>query len=206
MGFYNMDAMGSEMLENTCLADNVNMAFLISIAFIENIFRMLMLSKNLSYEEVVRSATAKRLGINNTPNARQISVLKSMAKGLFQPLRDYFGVPIFISSGFRCKELNEAISGSSKTSHHMILRDICAIDIDQDAISSPVSNADIFYYIKDNLDYHTLIWEHGDDKNPGWVHVSFSKDSKKNKRANTLRAVRKSLKTHYIPFKNENTA
>ena len=48
--------------------------------------------------------------------------------------------------------------------------------------------------------------KHGDDKNPGWVHVSFSKDSKKNKRANTLRAVRKSLKTHYIPFKNENTA
>ena len=155
--------------------------------------RYMKLSKNLSYEEVVRSETAKRHGINNDPSPRQLEVIKNLAVNLIQPVRDYFGVKIYVSSVYRSPELNAKVGGAA-SSDHMVLSDVAAIDIDQDVYESAtgVSNADIFYFIYDNLDYNKLIWEFGDKKKPDWVHVSFSTDKKKNERKNTYRAVRDS--------------
>ena len=63
------------------------------------------LSKNLTLKEVTKSNTANRLGIDNKPEEFDIKNLREIAEEVFQPLRDHFGVPLYISSGFRCKEL-----------------------------------------------------------------------------------------------------
>ena len=127
------------------------------------------LSKNLSLREAVRSTTAQRLGIKNLPDDPQVTNLKLIAKNVFQPLREHFEAPIYVSSGYRSPELNESIGGSA-TSQHCQGR---ALDLDADVFGK-VSNADIFFYIKDCLDFDQLIWEFGDDTNPDWVHVSYN--------------------------------
>jgi len=126
------------------------------------------LSKNLTLKEAVKSNTATRLGIDNTPSQWEINNLTAIADHIFQPIRDHFGVPIGVSSGFRCRDLNKAIGGS-KYSQHMIGE---ALDIDAD-IYGKVTNADIFNYIKKNLEWDQMIWEFGDDNEPNWVHISY---------------------------------
>jgi len=126
------------------------------------------LSKNLSLKEAIKSNTATRLGIKNEPEQWEINNLRAVAENIFQPVRDHFGVPIGVSSGYRCKELNKAIGGS-KYSQHMIGE---ALDIDAD-IYGKVTNAEIFNYIKNNLEWDQMIWEFGDDEEPNWVHVSY---------------------------------
>jgi len=126
------------------------------------------LSKNLTLKEAIKSNTASRLGIENSPEDWEIHNLRAVAENVFQPVRDHFGVPIGVSSGYRSKALNKAIGGS-KYSQHMIGE---ALDIDAD-IYGKVTNAEIFNYIKNNLEWDQMIWEFGDDDEPNWVHVSY---------------------------------
>jgi zinc D-Ala-D-Ala carboxypeptidase len=148
------------------------------------------LSKNLKLSEAVKSITAERLGIDNTPNDQEINNLKSIAENIFQPIRDHFGVPIGISSGFRCKKLNAAIGGS-KTSQHM---SGSALDIDADMYGK-ITNKQVFDYIRENLDFDQLIWEFGNDENPSWVHVSYQHNDENRKRV--LKAYRLNGETRY---------
>ena len=98
--------------------------------------------------------------------------------------------PVFVSSGYRSDALNEAIGGS-KTSQHSTGE---ALDLDAD-VYGVITNADIFHYIDDRLDYDQLIWEFGTEENPDWVHVSFKKDG--GNRREKLRAERVKGKTVY---------
>jgi hypothetical protein len=155
----------------------------------------MQISKHLSLAEVSRSETAKRRGINNTPSGEHLENFKKLAENVFEPIREHFGVPIHISSGYRSKELNAAIGGASSSQH-------CqgeAIDIDMDGSPSGVSNADVFKYIKDHLNFDQLIWEFGSDSNPDWVHVSYESTGKQRKQI--LKAVKAGGKTSYVPFK-----
>ena len=130
------------------------------------------LSKNLSLAEVTKSVTAKRLGINNVPDDEWvIENLRQIAVNIFQPLRDAFGCPIYVSSGYRGPELNRAIGGS-KRSQHMEGR---ALDLDADVYGG-CTNAQIFKWIKENVEFDQMVWEFGDEDNPDWVHVSFVYD------------------------------
>lgn len=154
----------------------------------------MQLSEHLTLAEVTKSQTATRLGIDNDPDAHQLAALKAIAEHIFEPVRNHFGVPIGISSGLRSKALNQAIGGSSRSQH-------ChgqALDIDAD-IYGGITNADIFHYIKNHLDFDQLIWEFGDDNNPAWVHVSFTDDD--TNRGQTLRAIKENGKTKYIRYK-----
>jgi len=148
------------------------------------------LSENLTLREAIKSNTATRLGIDNTPEQWEINNLRAIAENIFQPVRDHFGVPIGISSGYRSKSLNKAIGGS-KYSQHMIGE---ALDIDAD-IYGRVTNAEIFNYIKNNLEWDQMIWEFGDDDEPNWVHVSY-KESGSNRRQ-LKRAYRDSKGIYY---------
>jgi len=148
-----------------------------------------MVSKNISYKEATHSTTAKRLGIDNTPNAEQFSNMVYVAEGIFQPLREHFGVPIYISSFFRSEALNTAIRGSASSTH----KKGEAMDLDAD-VYGKITNAQIFHYIKDNLEFDQLIWEFGTEDNPAWVHVSLSK---RNNRNQILKAYRVDGKTKY---------
>lgn len=140
---------------------------------------------------MTNSATAKRLGINNKPTASHLSNMAELAKHIFEPIREYFGVPIYVSSGYRSVALNKAIKGST-TSQHSIGE---SMDIDMDNTS--ISNKDIFEFIKTNLNFDQLIWEFGNNENPSWVHVSYKKTFN---RKQILRAVKKGKKTTYEKY------
>ena len=160
------------------------------------------LSEHLDLAEVTRSETAKRKGISNMPPPEHIENFKLLAERVFQPIRDHFGVPIRISSGYRSAALNKAIGGAGKTVNGVYIpaSQHCtgeAIDIDMDGTT--VTNASIFNYIKDNLEFDQLIWEFGTDTNPDWVHVSYESTGKQRKQI--LRAIKQGGKTAYVPYK-----
>jgi hypothetical protein len=150
------------------------------------------LSKHLDLSEVIRSDSAKRNGISNMPTPEHIENFKLLAEKVFEPIREHFGVPIRISSGYRSKELNDKTKGASKTSDHCFGR---AIDIDNDGTS--ITNKQIFDFIKNNLKYKQLIFEFGTDENPAWVHVSYDPNNLKNE---TLKAVKINNVTKYIKY------
>ena len=124
------------------------------------------LSQNLTLAEACRSETAKRKHIDNTPSGIEIDNLKLTAENIFQPIRDHFKKPIYVSSMYRCERLNGLVGGTSHSKHITGQ----AIDIDNDG--TDVSNKDIFNFIKDNLKFDVLIWEFGDDS-PNWIHCSY---------------------------------
>ena len=126
-----------------------------------------MISKHISYKEATHSATALRRGLDNTPNDEQLKCMEEVAENLFEPLREWVGGPIKVNSFFRGEPVNTAIGGSTR-SQHMKGQ---AIDIDD--TFGHKTNAEMYHYIKDNLDFDQLIWEFGDDKNPNWVHMSW---------------------------------
>ena len=137
------------------------------------------LSKNLSLSEVTKSNTALRRGIDNSPTNEHIENLKYLAENIFQPIREHFNRPIFVSSGYRSKALNEAIGGSQRSFHSHG----CALDLDMDGKASSVSNTDIFYFIKENLGFTELIWVFVDNDKPDWVHVAIAKGREQEKNA-----------------------
>lgn len=151
----------------------------------------MLLSRNLSLAEMINSATAKRLGINNEPTREHLQAMIRLAENVFQPIRNHFRVPIIVSSGYRSEALNKAVNGS-KTSQHSKGE---AMDIDMDNTS--ITNKQIFDFIKDNLIFDQLIFEFGTDSNPDWVHVSYKKVGN---RKQVLRAIKQSGKTAYVPY------
>ena len=149
-----------------------------------------MISKHISYKEGVYSITSIRKGIDNTPNDEQLNNMELIAEGVFEPLRSYVGGPIKINSFFRCPELNAAIGGSSKSQH-------CkgqAIDIDD--TFGRMTNAEMYHWIKEYLDFDQMIWEFGDDDNPNWVHISYV--SEEDNRNRCLKAYKDKGKTKYM--------
>jgi len=148
-----------------------------------------MISKHISYKESIKSNTATRLGIENKPNEEQLKNMKLLAEKVFEPLREEVGGPIKVNSFFRSPELNKAIGGSTKSQH-------ChgqAIDIDD--TFGYKKNAEMYYFIKSELDFDQMIWEFGTDKNPDWVHVSYVSPEKNRNRC--LKAYKENGKTKY---------
>ena len=148
------------------------------------------LSQHLDLSEVTRSESAKRNQISNMPTGEHIANFITLAEKVFEPIREHFGVPIHISSGYRSKELNAKIGGSASSQH-------CkgqAIDIDMDGGTNGVTNKMVYDYIKDNLPFDQLIWEFGDDTNPDWVHVSYNEGKNRNQK---LKAIKSNGKTSY---------
>jgi hypothetical protein len=153
------------------------------------------LSKYVSLAEVTRSDTAKRKGISNEPTPEHLENLKVICEDVFDKVREHFGVPLFISSGYRSAALNKAIGGSS-TSDHNLGR---ALDLDQDGHGNGVRNKDVFNYIKDNLEFDQLIMEFKRaDGDCDWVHVGYRKGAN---RKQVLEAYRDGGKTKYKPYK-----
>ena len=143
------------------------------------------ISEHLSLSEAIRSESAKRNGISNMPTAEHIENFKILAAKVFEPIREHFGVPIRISSGYRSAELNKCVNGSA-TSQHSSGE---AIDIDQDYTT--ITNKQVFDYIKDNLVFDQLINEF----NYSWVHVSYKANGKQ--RGEVLEAYKVGKVTKY---------
>lgn len=164
----------------------------------------MQLSKNLALAEVTRSESAKRKGISNMPTEEHIENFKKLAENVFQPIRDHFGVPIRISSGYRSEALNKAIGGAGKmvNGKYVASSQHCtgeAIDIDMDGTS--ITNKQVFDYIKENLEFDQLIAEFPINGNPAWVHVSFESTGKQRKQI--LVAKKNGSATKYINYKSD---
>jgi hypothetical protein len=131
------------------------------------------LTKHFTLEEMTKSETAIKIGINNIPTQTQVDNLTTLCGKVLEPIREHFEKPIIVSSGYRCRNLNVAIGGS-KTSQHCYGQ---AVDINNKG--TEILNAQLFFWIKDNLEFDQLIWEFGTSKEPDWVHVSFAPVNRK---------------------------
>ena len=147
------------------------------------------ISDHITYAEAIHSNTAKRKQIDNTPNEKQIEAMKLLAAKIFEPLRKYVGGPIKVNSFFRSVALNEAIGGVASSQQCKVQ----AIDIDD--VYGRKTNAEMYHWIKENLDFDQMIWEFGTDTQPNWVHISFiSEEENRNK---CLKAYKEYNKTKY---------
>ncbi len=132
------------------------------------------LSNNFSLNEMTKSQTAERKGINNNPSEDHMNNLKQLCENVLQPVRDHFAKVVSISSGYRSPDLCEAI-GSSKNSQH-------AKGQAADFEIHGTSNAELCKWISENCDFDQMILEfHNiDEPNSGWVHCSYkSEDNRK---------------------------
>ena len=146
------------------------------------------LSKNYSEDEMTKSQTATRKGIDNTPSPTHQTTLKSLCTSILQPVREHFSQVVTVSSGYRSEELCLAI-GSKITSQH-------AKGEAADFEIFGISNKELADYIHEHLDYDQLILEYWkeSDPNSGWVHCSYSEG---NNRRQYLRAYRENGKVKY---------
>ena len=153
------------------------------------------LSKNFTLREMTRSQTATRKGISNTPSGTHQSNLVLLCQNILQPLRDYYGRPLRVTSGYRSPELCIAI-GSSVNSQH-------AKGQAADFEIPGVSNKELAEYINENLNYDQLILEFftPDDPMSGWVHCSFN--NKAENRKQFLRAYKDNGKTKYEMYSDD---
>ena len=121
--------------------------------------------KYFTIQEMTRSATAKRYGISNKPNEEQKANLKKLVENILDPLRQRWGAPIIVDSGYRCQRLNKIVGGSS-TSQHLLGQ---AADI-RTVSDTPEENRKLFNLIINmHLPYDQVIDEYGYN----WIHVSY---------------------------------
>lgn len=141
----------------------------------------LRLSEHFTLEELCKSDTAIRLGINNTPDSGAISCLDYLANRILEPIRGHYGIPYTPSSGYRSTELNQAVGGSPDSQHCLGQ----AADIEVPS----VSNLSLAWWIRTHLDYDQLILEYFTVGEPssGWVHISVvPPDSRRHNRHDTF--------------------
>ena len=146
------------------------------------------LSENFSLAELVKSQTAVRKNIKNEPGTEEIENLIHLAKTVLQPVREHFGKPVMISSGYRSPELCEAIGSSAKSQH--------AKGEAADFEIPGVDNMQLATWISKNTIFDQLILEYYEpgDPNSGWVHCSAVKEAP---RAQVLKATKVEGKTKY---------
>ena len=147
------------------------------------------LTKNFTFSEMVKSETALRHGMDNTPGEAEIENLKQLAEKVLQPVRDAYGKGVKVNSGYRHPEVNAKVGGS-KTSDHCKGQ---AADIEIPG----VANADLAKWITENLDFTQVILEFYTPGIPdsGWVHVSYDPENLKKQ---ILTATKQNGKTVYL--------
>lgn len=130
--------------------------------------------KHFTIKELCSSTTAKNLGIDNTPNEQQIENLTKLVDNLLDPIREIWGKPIYVNSGYRCRKLNSAVGGVTTSEH---IRGM-ACDISTRTVSG---NGQLFEMIKNSgLKWTQLISEKTTKKGCKWVHISYNEDNLKN--------------------------
>lgn len=121
--------------------------------------------KHFTLGELTRSATADARGIRNVCSPDEAENLKALVDNVLDPLRDWYGKPVYVNSGYRCPQLNRAVGGAADSQH---LKGEAA-DI---TAGSPAENRRLFSYIRKNLPFDQLI----DESRYAWIHVSYRRD------------------------------
>lgn len=152
----------------------------------------IMLTKNFSLREMTHSDTAIKFGIVNIPNEKQIGNLTALCENVLQPLRDQLGVPVRVSSGFRCRALNshKAVGGAPNSQH---LRGEAA-----DIHAKGYTPQQLFdFIIKSGIVYDQLIQEFDE-----WVHISYT-TKRKNRQSAVIATRRKDGSAKYTRLNNK---
>lgn len=133
-----------------------------------------LFTKNFSFDELIASSTAKRLGIDNTPNEQEKENLRRLAEDVLQPIRDAWRSPIIVNSGYRSEALNKAVGGS-KTSQHLKGE---AADI---SIGGRDRNKKLFNFIYKLISQGKIkVGQLIDEYNYSWCHISLPRKDKPN--------------------------
>jgi len=144
--------------------------------------------KYFSIKELTKSATAARKGIKNDPSIQEVKSLTALIEKVLDPLREAYGKPIIVTSGYRCPKLNAAVGGSASSQHVQGE----AADI-RSVADTPEENKKLFdLIVKLGLPYDQLINEYNYD----WVHVSFGPRHRRQR----MKAVKSNGKTKYMPL------
>lgn len=122
------------------------------------------MGKYFTIKELCDSDKAREKGIENTPTDEIVERLNMLIDNVLDPLREWYGKPIYVNSGYRCPKLNKLVGGVSNSFH--LQGYACDIDMGDKKDNQP-----IFDYIKNNLPFTELGWE----GNGRWVHVSYVK-------------------------------
>lgn len=133
------------------------------------------LSQHFTLEEMIKSQTGARKGIDNTPGPDVVANLVDLCVNVLEKVREQWGSPVTVNSGYRCPKLNKAIGGAKNSQH--VTGQAADIEI------SGVDNQLLFAWIRDNLEFDQLISEYISPNIPdsGWVHVSWkSSGNRKN--------------------------
>ena len=144
--------------------------------------------KYFTLNELIRSDTASRMKIDNTPTTEAVKNLTVLVDKVLDPLREMYGKPIYISSGYRCPRLNKAVGGVAGSQH----KTGQAADIQQVkkimqngeevTVVDHEANRWVFKLIEENFDFDQLLWENGGR----WIHVSFRADGKNRRQVKRL--------------------
>lgn len=132
------------------------------------------ISKNFSYDEMVYSATAERLKLDNTPNEKELAELVKLVNTILQPIRDKWGRAIVVTSGFRSEAVNKAVGGVKNSQHRLGQ----AADL---KIGSRSQNKALFNFILNMVKNGEIkVGQLIDEYNYSWVHVSLPREGKTN--------------------------
>ena len=124
------------------------------------------LSPHFSLDEMIKSQTALRKGLDNNPDADQLEAMVTLCEHVLEPIRKHWNRPVIVSSAFRAPEVNKAI-GSKNTSQHTKGQ---AADIEIPG----VDNLDLYHWIGQSVEFDQLILEfYSGEPASGWVHVSY---------------------------------
>lgn len=171
----------------------------------------MQLSEHFTYNDGVASHTAKAYGLDNAPNPVQLQKMEDVCEFILEPIYEFVGGKPKIESFLRVKKVNAKTPGASLNSQHINGE---AVDLDDDYYIDSVHfkgvklgtssikyndirNSDVFYFIAERLDFDQVIWEFGDGKEPGWVHVSYVKGANEHKITLAHRVKGKVTYTHF---------
>lgn len=128
--------------------------------------------KHFTMNEMTRSATARRKGINNSPSPQVAQSITALVEKILDPLREAWGQPIIVSSGYRCPTLNKLVGGAANSQHTLGQ----AADI-HTVSDKPADNKRLFELIQRlRLPFDQLIDEYGYN----WIHVSYGPRNRRN--------------------------
>ena len=132
------------------------------------------LTEHFKLGEFTKSITAERLGISNAPGYEQMLALRHLCREVLEPLRQHYGKPIRVTSGFRCQQLNQAVGGVGNSQHQY--GEAADLSVPSEAVAR-----DWFQWLVKYTDFDQLLFEHSRRLGNCWLHISCRWDSSKNR-------------------------
>ena len=134
----------------------------------------IQLSEHFTLNEFTKSITAERLGIKNEPDYEKVQAMKQLCREVLEPLRQHYGKPIRITSGYRCPLLNAAVGGVTNSQH--MLGEAADLSVPSEAVAR-----DWFLWLVKNTDFDQLLFEHNTRLKNCWLHISCRYNRRRNR-------------------------